>query len=137
MQFDKDKSEIGLLYGLISKVRCMILIKEMQREKWLRPDAERGYSSFKAQLDRVPAERLPEDRRFNPLSMHPFVLFNALPQARKYSLDELVQAMELLLECNRKLISSQLDDKLVLQQTLVQIVRGPNAARAASPRAAA
>ena len=36
MQFDRDKSEIGLLYGLIFKVRTLILIKEMEREKWLR-----------------------------------------------------------------------------------------------------
>jgi len=28
MQFDKDKSEIGLLYGMISKVRAMLLLKE-------------------------------------------------------------------------------------------------------------
>ena len=131
MQFDKDKSEIGLLYGLISKIRGMILLKEMQREKWIKPEAT--YPSFKSQLDRIPSDRLPEDKRFNPLSMHPFVLFNSLPQARKYNLDELVRAMELLLECNRKLISSQLDDKLVLQQTIVQIVRGQNAAARSQP----
>lgn len=135
MQFDRDKSEIGLLYGLISKVRAMILLKEMQREKWLRPDAEAGgYGRFKAQLEGIPAERLPADKRFNPLAIHPYVLFNSLPQTRKYTLEELVRAMELLLECNRKLISSQLDDKLVLQQTLVQIVRGTDAERPAGPR---
>ena len=131
MQFDKDKSEIGLLYGLISKIRGMILLKEMQREKWIK--AEATYPSFKSQLDRIPVDRLPEDKRFNPLSMHPFVLFNSLPQARKYSLEELVRAMELLLECNRKLISSQLDDKLVLQQTIVQIVRGQNGMARSQP----
>ena len=37
LQFDKDKSEIGLLYGLISKVRAMILLKEMLREGWIKP----------------------------------------------------------------------------------------------------
>jgi len=124
MQFEKEKSEIGLLYGLIFKVRTLILIKEMEREKWLRADGRLDYGSCKAALDRIPADRVPEDRRFNPKSMHPNVLFRSLPQARQYSLDELVRAMELLLECNRKLISSQLDEKLVLQQALVQIVRG-------------
>ncbi|MBI5383484.1 MAG: DNA polymerase III subunit delta [Verrucomicrobia bacterium] len=138
MRFDKDKSEIGLLYGLISKVRAMILIKEMQREKWIKPDAERGgYGSFKSQLERIPTEKLPEDKRFNPLSLHPYVLFNSLPQARKYTLDELVRAMELLLDCNRKLISSPLEEKLVLQQVLVQIARGQAADRPSGLRAAA
>jgi DNA polymerase III subunit delta len=126
MKFDKDKSEIGLLYGLISKVRAMIFLREMLREKWLQ--AEGDYNRFKAQLERIPKDKLPEDRRFNPLALNPFILFKALPHARRYSTEELVRAMELLLECNQKLISSSLDDKLVLQQTLVEIVRNQAAA---------
>jgi DNA polymerase III subunit delta len=122
MKFDSAKSEIGLLYGLISKVRALIFLKEMLREKWIQPEGE--YNRFKAQLDRIPKERLPEDKRFNPLALNPYVLFKALPHARRYSSEELVRAMELLLQCNQKLISSSLDEKLVLQQTLVEIVRG-------------
>ena len=56
--------------------------------------------------------------------MNPYVLYKALPQARRYSTAELVRAMELLLDCNQRLIFSGLDESLVLQQTLVQIVRG-------------
>ena len=37
-KFDKDKSEIGLLYGLIGKVRAMLLLKEMLREGWVKRD---------------------------------------------------------------------------------------------------
>jgi len=37
---------------------------------------------------------------------------------------ELVRAMELLLQCNQRLVLSGLDEALVLQQTLVQIVTG-------------
>jgi len=129
MQFDKDKSEIGLLYGLISKVRAMIFLREMLREKWIQADGD--YSRFKAQLERIPKEKLPEDRRFNPLALNPYILFKALPHARRYTTDELVRAMELLLACNQKLISSSLDEKLILQQTLVEIVRS----RAAPARA--
>jgi DNA polymerase III delta subunit len=50
------------------------------------------------------------------------VLYKALPQARKYSSNELVQAMDLLLQCNQRLVSSALDETLVLQQALVQII---------------
>jgi DNA polymerase III subunit delta len=121
MQFDRDKSEIGLLYGLISKVRALIFLKEMLREKWIQPSGD--YSRFKSQLDRVPKDKLPEDRRFNPLALNPYVLFKALPHASRYSSEELVRAMELLLQCNQRLISSALEGKLVLQQTLVEIVR--------------
>jgi len=126
LKFDSRKSEIGLLYGLISKVRAMLLLKEMLREGWLKPEMD--YNRFKAQLERVPADKLPADRRFNPLALNPYVLYKALPHAKRYSQDELVRAMDLLLRCNQRLVSSGLDEALVLQQALVQIVAPPAAA---------
>jgi DNA polymerase III delta subunit len=127
MKFDKQKSEIGLLYGLISKVRGMIFLKEMVREGWIKADAD--YYRFKSQLERVPSDQFPQDRRFNPLSMHPYMLHKALAQAGRYTAAELIRAMDLLLQCNRRLVSSGLDEALILQQTLVEIVRGNRAAR--------
>jgi len=132
MKFDRQKSEIGLLYGLITKVRAMIFLKEMLREGWLKPDTD--FNRFKARLERVPREELPEDKRFNPLAMNPYVLFKALPQAGRYSLAELVRAMDLLLKCNQQLVFSSQDEAMVLQRTLVQIVAGggePSGRRAA------
>src|SRR5579862_1474811 len=127
VKFDSQKSEIGLLYGLIAKVRAMLLLKEMLREGWIKPELD--YNRFKAQLQRVPADRLPGDRRFNPLALNPYVLYKALPQVKRYSEAELVRAMDGLLRCNQRLVSSGLDETLVLQQTLVQIV-APSAAAA-------
>jgi len=121
------KSEIGLLYGLNTKVRVMIFLQEMLKAGWLKADGD--YNRFKSQLERVPADALPEDKRINPLAMNPYVLFRALPQAKRYSSAELIRAMDLLLQCNMKLVSSQLDESLVLQQTLTQIVRREEAAR--------
>ena len=122
MKFDGRKSEIGLLYGLITKVRAMIFLKEMLREGWV--NLENDYARFKSHLERIPRDALPEDKRFNPLAMNPYVLFKALPQTRRYSPAELIQAMDLLLRCNQQLIFSSQDEALVLQRTLVQIVRG-------------
>jgi DNA polymerase III delta subunit len=120
---DSQRNEIGLLYGLISKVRSLIMITEMLALKWLRP--ERDFSRFKAQLARIPAEALPEDKKFNPLAINPYVLFKALGQASNYTQAELIAAMDLLLDCNRQLISRSLDPALVLQQALVRIVSRP------------
>jgi DNA polymerase III subunit delta len=125
-KFDSKKSEIGLLYGLISKVRALLLLKEMLQVGWIKPTND--YNHFKAQLERVPAENLPADRRFNPLAQNPYVLYKALPQAKRYTQNELVRAMDLLLRCNQRLVSSGLDETLVLQQALVQIVTLPVAA---------
>ena len=120
VKLDAKKSPIALLYGLISKVRTMIFIKEMLRLKWIR--AGGGYPQFKSQLEAVPDDRLPDDRKFNPKAMHPYMLFNALGHARQYSEGELTRAMDILLRCNRQLVSSSTDDTLLLQQALVQIV---------------
>jgi DNA polymerase III subunit delta len=120
VKLDSQKSEIGLLYGLISKIRVMLFLKEMLRQGWLKPEFDFG--RFKTQLERIPTDALPQDRRFNPLSMNPYVLFKALGQVKNYTIEELVRAMEILLECNQRLISSGLEETLVLQQALVKIV---------------
>jgi DNA polymerase-3 subunit delta len=120
VKLDPQKSEIGLLYGLIGKVRAMILLKEMLREGWVKADMD--YNRFKAQLERVPSDQLPEDKRYNPRSINPYVLYKALPQVKRYSQAELIRAMDLLFQCNHRLVTSSLDESLVLQQTLVQIV---------------
>jgi DNA polymerase III delta subunit len=98
----------------------MLLLKEMIREGWINQTMD--YNNFKSQLERVPKDKLPEDKKFNPLAFNPYVLYKALPQVKKYSQGELVCAMDLLLRCNQRLVSSGLDESLVLQQALVQIV---------------
>lgn len=117
---DSQKSAIGLLYGIISKVRVMIILKELVRAGFIK--AESDYGRFKSQLDRIPSDLFPGDAKTNPLSQHPYVLFKALPQARRFTQDELLRALESLLECNQKLVSSDLDDALIVQHTLARIL---------------
>ncbi len=122
---DPHHNEIGLLFGLIPKVRAMILAREMMALKWLKPETE--FYRFKAQLEHIPREALPEDKKFNPLALNPYVLFRAATHARNYTQAELIAAMDLLLECNLRLKSSSLDPTLILQQALVRIATRPDA----------
>lgn len=117
---DTQKSSIGLLYGIISKVRVMIILQELIRAGYIKADAD--YGRFKSQLDRIPPDLIPGEAKANPLSQHPYVLFKALPQTRRYTQAELVKALEVLLECNQKLVSSDLDDAFILQHALTRIV---------------
>ncbi len=135
IQRDNKRNEIGLLYGLIGKVRALLLVKEMMAQGWLKPETD--FRRFQAQLARVPSEALLEDRKMGSTAINPYVLFRALGQARHFTQPELIQAMDLLLECNQKLISRNLDASLLLQQTLIQIVSRPGGSRAAPARAAA
>jgi DNA polymerase-3 subunit delta len=117
---DRKKSVIGLVGGLVSKVRSLLFARELLDAGWLKPT--RSFPQFKPQIDRLPANSFPADRKISPLGLHPYVLFNAVNQACNYNSVELVRALELLMHCNRHLVSSSLDDTLILQQTLTQIV---------------
>jgi DNA polymerase III subunit delta len=130
LQTDSQKSEIGLLYGIISKIRTILFLKEMVKEGWIKVGLQ--YSQFKAALERVPPDALPQDRKFNPLAMHPFMLFNALEHTRRYTSEELVRAMELLLLANERLVTSGMDEALILQDTLIRIVQRPSTPEAAA-----
>ena len=99
----------------------MIFLKEMVRAGLIKAGVD--YAKFKSQLEKLPEGTFPADKKYNPAGMHPFVLFNSMGHAQKYTTDELVRAMGLLLECNLKMVSSSLDEALVLQQTLVKIIQ--------------
>ena len=58
---------------------AMVFLKEMLREGWV--EAKADYARFKNQLARVPADQLPQDRRFNPL---------AIGESRQSSVDRIV-----------------------------------------------
>ncbi|MEJ5239310.1 DNA polymerase III subunit delta [Limisphaera sp. VF-2] len=117
---ERDRAGLGLLYGLVTKVRAMLLARELAAQGWVHPRLE--YHAFKSRLEKLPPDLFPSDRRLNPLALHPFVLHKALRDAQNYSRSELVRAMKELLECNRALVGSRLDPTLLLQQLLVRII---------------
>lgn len=114
LQFDRDKSEISTLYGLISKVRAMLIAKELISAKIIKPGM--NYISFKNSVKKFLETDLPD------IKIHEFILFKAIEDCKNYSREELLKAMELLLECNRAFVSTGQDKKIVLQQTLVKIL---------------
>jgi DNA polymerase-3 subunit delta len=112
---NSSASELGILYGIISKVRLMLILRGL---------ADQGYARSRGrdvQID-LPPGFLPEDKKFNPTLMNPFMVSKAYEHAMNYSLGELVRAMEKLFECNRALVFSGGDPTLALQQALVGII---------------
>lgn len=130
----RDKSAIGLLYGLVSKVRLLLLLKELVRLGHLKAGA--SPNQVRTDLARLPAGLLPAERRYNPAALHPYAVSKALAQVQRYTPAELVQALETLLISNQRLVGSSLDEALVLQQALVQIIgpAGRPKPAASSPR---
>ena len=106
--------------GLVSKMRSLLFARELL-DLGLVQQAK-GFAQFKSQLESLPSEIFGSDRRISPLGIHPYVLFNATNQAQNYTREELVRALDLLMQSNHKLVSSSLDESFVLQRTLIQIV---------------
>lgn len=116
----QGESAVGMLFALIGGVRNLLLVRELIDRKVLQsyPD----YGRFKASLDRLPpgiGDEYSSDRRFNPLLVHPFRLHKLVLQASRFTLGELRRAMESMLEANKQLVSSSLDDKIVMEQLLI------------------
>lgn len=116
----QGENAVGMLFALIGSVRNLLLIRELIDRKVLQsyPD----YGRFKASLERIPpslGDEYPSDRRFNPLLVHPFRLHKLVLQASRFTLGELRRAMESMLEANKQLVSSSLDDKIVMEQLLI------------------
>ena len=132
---DKKKSEIGLVYGLISKMRTLLLMKELRRLGIVRPAGD--INSFRNQISGIDQAKLPADKKYNPLAGHPYPAFQALRQSERWETAELVQAMDTLLEANLKLVTSGLDEAVVLQRALVDMVgtgRAPSSTSTSSRR---
>lgn len=116
------EAPIVLLFAIISRVRLLLLLCVLVEEKLLRVDED--YASFKSQLERLPSwilENLPRDKKLNPLANHPFVLYKAAPGVSCYTRVELQQALETLLKCNERLVSSGGRPKSIMEDALLKI----------------
>src|SRR5690606_1673540 len=117
---DRQKSTIGLLYGLISKVRAMLLCKALAEEGLLGRVGD--YQGFQRQLKRLQPGQMPADRRYNPLEINTYVMYRAALHAANFTREELVAAMEEVLRCNRDLVGSSLEGDFVLQLAITRIL---------------
>jgi DNA polymerase III subunit delta len=116
---------MGILMMLVAQFRLMLLAKDLMQRKLIAVrDGQGGNFEFVKAF-----ERLPE-----PVTTHfPRTKEGALPNAwrlyrcalaaKNFSTTELIRAMDLLLEANRQLVSTQLDDRLVLEETIAKIAR--------------
>lgn len=114
---------IGLLFAVASRVRQLLILRELVDRKLLRPGGE--YPQMKGQLDRLPAsvrDEMPADRKLNPLLQHPFPVFKTLQQAANFTRPQLIRAMQWLLDTNQQLVTSSLPDRLAMEELLARII---------------
>ena len=114
---------IGLLFLVASRVRQLLILRELVDRKLLRPGGE--FYNMKGQLERLPAsvrDELPADRKLNPVLQNPYPVFKTLQQTVHYTRPQLIRAMEWLLETNQLLVTSSLPDRLAMEELLARII---------------
>ena len=114
----QGQNAIGLLLAaVVPRVRNLLIAKELvSRHKVNR----NTYSSFSNSLDALPASataHLPRKKDGSGFNSYPIYL--ALSDAGKFTLEELHEALAACLAANLKLVTSQLDAKVVLERLLI------------------
>jgi len=114
----QGQNAIGILLGaMVPRVRSLLIVKELATKYKVN---KASYGAFTASLDALPpsaTSHLPRKKDGSGFNAYP--LFLALNEAGRFTLDELHAALVACLEANVKLVTTQLDNKVVLERLLV------------------
>ena len=123
---EENESAIGiLLAAIVPKVRNLCAAKQIEERHKIKPG--HAYGNYAAALERLPAKetaRLPKKKDGSGLNVYP--LFLAAKEATRFTAAELRTALEECLKANRRLVTSSLDPKIVLNQLLFRVLAGRN-----------
>jgi DNA polymerase-3 subunit delta len=122
---DSGEQPIGVLMMLVAQFRLMLLAKDlMQRKLITARDGQGGNFEFVKAFERLPEDATAHFPRTREGALpNAWRLYRCALAAKNFSTAELIRAMELLLEANRQLVSTQLDDRLVLEEAIAKIAR--------------
>lgn len=120
----QGESAIGiLLVAIIPTVRNLLLTKDLAvRHRLSRPSAP---FTFAKTLERLPAEATAHLPRKKDGTLNAYALGFAAMEAHRFTLEELRAGLEACLEANVQLVSSGLDERLVLERVLIALLAAP------------
>jgi len=120
---DAGDQPIGILMMLAAQFRLMLLARDLMQRKLISVrDGRDGSFEFVKAFGRLPEQATAHFPRTKEGALpNAWRLYHCALAAKNFSSSELIRAMELLLEANRQLVSTQLDDRLVLEETITKI----------------
>ncbi len=124
-----EKGAIGLLLAaIVPKIRNLLYARDLIEQHGLSDRG--GYPGFQSAVGRLPAAasaHLPRTKKGEP-NVYP--IFLAARECRNFTAAELRDALESCLEANLRLVTTQLEPRLVLSQLVTRILsRGGPASR--------
>jgi DNA polymerase-3 subunit delta len=122
---DSGDQPIGILMMLVAQFRLMLLARDlMQRKLITARDGQGGNFEFVKAFERLPEQATAHFPRTKEGALpNAWRLYRCALAAKNFSTTELIRAMDLLLEANRQLVTTQLDDRLVLEEAIAKIAR--------------
>jgi DNA polymerase-3 subunit delta len=132
----QGESAIGLLLAaIVPKVRNLLIVKDLISKNQVNTT---NYDAFSRSLEALPSHltaHLPRKKDGTGFNIYP--LFLSVAEARKFTLDELHDGLTACLEANEKLVTTQLDEKVVLERLLVGLLAPRPVRQKPNPRRAA
>ncbi len=122
---DAGESPIGVLMMLVAQFRLMLLSKDLMQRKLISVrDGQGGNFEFVKAFDRLPETATAHFPKTKEGKLpNAWRLYRCALAAKNFSVAELIRAMDLLLEANRQLVTTQLDDRLVIGEAIAKIAR--------------
>jgi DNA polymerase-3 subunit delta len=121
----QGESPVGvLLAAVVPKVRNLFFAQDLAERFGVKASTSRwGYNDYVRDLGALPASataHLPKNKE-GAVSAYP--LFFSSQEAGNFTREELFKAMEDVLIANRRLVTTQIDPKLVIGEFLVRMLR--------------
>ncbi len=123
-QLRRGENAIGLLLAaVVPRVRSMLQAKDIVERHRL--SAGRNYRQFESEVNRLPETETAHLPRKKDGGISCYPLFLAAQQCGRFTLPELKDALDACLRANLRLVTTQLDPRLVLHQLIAQILAKP------------
>lgn len=122
---DSGDQPIGILMMLVAQFRLMLLACDLLQRKLITVrDGQGGNFEFVKAFGSLPEHATAHFPRTKEGALpNAWRLYRCALAAKNFSTKELIRAMDLLLEANRQLVTTQLDDRLVLEEAVAKIAR--------------
>ncbi len=127
---DGGENPIGVLMMLVAQFRLMLLARDLIDRRVLVPGSppNGAYQYVRRFQDLPETETAHFPRTKTGALPNAWRFYRCAWAARNFSTTELVNALETLTDVNRQLVSTGLDNQLVLEQAIVRIARQEKAA---------
>ena len=122
---DAGEQPIGVLMMLVAQFRLMLLSKDLMQRKLITVRDEKGGNfEFVKAFERLPETATAHFPKTKEGKLpNAWRLYRCALAAKNFSVAELIRAMDLLLEANRQLVTTQLDDRLIIEEAIAKIAR--------------